>query len=209
MSFVVSFSGLVGTGKTACARYVAYELHNKKLPAFYISYRSLSLKSIFEKKKQITQFKRKIKPPKNKKLRFENYNTRSYLTFLFRMFYYCWKVYFLFLLVRLKYRNDIVIVDRFIFDNIVNYEITDKRFQFLYQLFLKLLPLPELSFILYADFGTIMKERPFYDAEYIRVHLKNYASLKELYPNIVMVNSNQIEEKINFVFSTVYSYLNN
>lgn len=209
MTLVVSFSGLVGTGKTACARYVAYELRNENLPAYYISYQSVSLKSFFEEKKKITRYKRRIKPPKNKKLRFENYNPRSYLNFLVVMFYYLWKVYFFFLLVHLKYRNDIVIVDRFIFDNIVNYKLNDKRFQFLCRFFLKLLPLPVLSFVLYADFDTIMKERPFYDPDYIRTHLENYAYLKEIYPDMVMVNSNQIDDKINSVLAAVNSYLNN
>lgn len=212
MAVVITFSGLVGTGKSVCARYVASNLFQEGLPVYYLRFRLISLKSFFEKKRQVTKFNFKENMPEpvqgNLIKRFENFRLKSNFSFLLFMFFYLWKAYLFYLLVNLRYRNDIVIADRYIYDHLVHYRVSERRQWFIYRLFLKLLPKPNIPFILAADVASILKARPNYDREYIQVNLENYRQLKELCPDTVFLDSGEIREKIDLAFNNVHTYLN-
>lgn len=211
MAVVITFSGLVGTGKSACARYVSSSLFQQGLPVYYLRFRYITLKSFFEKKRQITKFtfKNKVeKPPQeNLILRFENFRLKSNFSFTLFMFYYLWKAYLFYFLIKMRYGKDIIIADRYIYDHLVHYRVNERKQWFIYRLFLKLLPKPDIPFILYSDFDTIMKARPMYDKKYINVNLENYRHLKELCPNTIFLESDQIKEKLDQAVSNVQNYL--
>lgn len=212
MAVVITFSGLVGTGKSVCARYVASHLFQEGLSVYYLRFRLISLKSFFEKKRQVTKFNFKENMPEpvqgNLIKRFENFRLKSNFAFLLFMFFYLWKAYLFYLLVNLRYRNDIVIADRYIYDHLVHYRVSERSQWFIYRLFLKLLPKPNIPFILAADAESILKARPNYDREYIHVNLENYRQLKELCPDTVFLDSGEIREKIDLAFNNVHTYLN-
>ncbi|MCB9089422.1 MAG: hypothetical protein H6628_14050 [Calditrichae bacterium] len=104
MAVVITFSGLVGTGKSVCARYVASNLFREGLPVYYLRFRLISLKSFFEKKRQVTKFNFKENMPEpvqgNLIKRFENFRLKSNFAFLLFMFFIsgrliyfiCWSI---------------------------------------------------------------------------------------------------------------------
>jgi thymidylate kinase len=210
MAVIITFSGLVGSGKSVCAKYVASELSRRGLPVYYIRFRQLSVKSFFTKKEQIRhfRFKKNITPPgENGKPRFENFRLRSSSSFLLAMGYFLWKAYLFRLLVAIRYTRDIVIADRYIYDHLAHFRLDQKNRWFIYRFFQKLLPQPHLPFILYSDFDTVKQARPDYWPEYLRRNLENYRYLKELFPQTIFVEANQIKEKAYSVFSTVENFL--
>ena len=211
MATVISFSGLVGTGKSVCARYVGSNLFNQGQPVYYLRFRQVSVKSFFEKKRQITKFKLKKdfpKPTANGAVkRFENFRLRSNIFFVFFLFFYLLKAYLFHLLIRARYANDIVVVDRYIYDHLVHYQLERRNFWGIYRFFFRLLPQPDLPFVLYADFRTVIEARPSYDADYIHRNLDNYRLLTEINPDTILIDSNEIEEKMLLAFSNVNAYL--
>jgi thymidylate kinase len=211
MAVVITYSGMVGSGKSVCSRYVGSELTEAGLSVHYLRFRFISLKSFFEKKqgfKKFTYKEDKQQPdPGNKKVRFQNFKLKSNLFFIASIPYYFWKACLFFFLIKVRYPKDIVIADRYIYDHLVHYRLEQRGYGSLYRAFLKMLPKPDLSFVLTADFDTIRQARPSYAIEYVRVNLANYNYIGELYPGVILVRENQVKEKIDSVLTIVQRYL--
>ena len=211
MAVVITYSGMVGSGKSVCSRYVGSELTEAGLPVYYLRFRFISLKSFFEKKqgfKKFTYKEDKQQPdPESKKVRFQNFKLKSNLFFAASMAYYFWKAYLFFFLIKVRYPKDIVITDRYIYDHLVHYRLEQRGYRFLYRVFLKMLPEPDLAFVLTSDFETIRRARPSYATEYVQLNLANYNFIEELYPGAILVRENQVKEKIESVLNIVKAYL--
>lgn len=205
MATVITFSGMVGSGKSVCSRCLGSSLSEEGLPVYYLRFRFVSLKSFFEKKRGFKKFvfKEDNQPPEapGKEIRFRNFKLKSNLRFAAGMPYYAWKACLFFLLVKVRYPKDIVIADRYIYDHLVHYRLGQRKYRAMYRAFLKMLPQPDLAFVLASDFGTIMQARPMYAAEYVQLNLANYKYLKELHPGVVLVQENEVKEKIESVLN--------
>lgn len=208
MAVVITFSGMVGSGKSVCAKYVGGNLMEQGLPVYYLRFRFLSLKSFFEKKTGFSKFVFKEKTIPERSLRFKNFRLRSNLRFLGAMLYYAWRGYLFSLLIKVRYSNDLVVVDRYIYDYLVQYRLEERRYRPLFRRFLKLLPRPDLAFVLLADFETVQRTRPFYAPEYIQLNLANYRRLREICPEIVFIEKNSVAEKIETAYARVEAFLN-
>lgn len=211
MAVVITYSGMVGSGKSVCSRYVGSELTEAGLPVYYLRFRFISLKSFFEKKqgfKKFTYKENKQQPdPENKKIRFRNFKLKSNLFFVATVPYYFWKACLFFFLIKVRYPKDIVITDRYIYDHLVHFRLGQRGYWFLYRVFLKMLPEPDLAFVLTSDFDTIQRARPSYATDYVRLNLANYNYIEQLYPGAIMVRKNQVKEKIESVLKIVQKYL--
>lgn len=211
MAVVITYSGMVGSGKSVCSRYVGSELAEAGLPVYYLRFRFISLKSFFEKKQGFKKFsykEDKQQPdPESKKVRFRNFKLKSNLFFVASIPYYFWKACLFFFLIKVRYPKDIVITDRYIYDHLVHYRLRQRGYWFLYRAFLKMLPEPDLAFVLTADFETIRRARPSYATEYVQLNLANYNYIGELYPEAILVRENQVKEKIESVLNIVQAYL--
>lgn len=208
MAVVITFSGMVGSGKSVCSKYVGGNLAERGLPVYYLRFRFVSLKSFFEKKTGFSKFVFKEKTIPERSLRFKNFKLRSNLSFLGAMAYYAWRSGLFSLLIKVRYSNDIVLVDRYIYDYLVQYRLEERRYWPLFRRFLKLLPRPDLAIVLLADFETVQRTRPFYAPEYIQLNLANYRLLKEICPEVVVIEDNSVREKIEAAYARVESYLN-
>lgn len=208
MAVVITFSGMVGSGKSVCSKYVGGNLAERGLPVYYLRFRFVSVKSFFEKKTGFGKFVFKEKTIPERSLRFKNFKLRSNLGFLGAMAYYAWRSCLFSLLIKVRYSKDVVVVDRYIYDYLVQYRLEEQRYWPLFRLFLKLIPRPDLAVVLLADFETIQRTRPFYAPEYIQLNLANYRRLKEICPEAVFVENNSVQEKIEAAYARVESYLN-
>ena len=172
MAIVITFSGLVGTGKSVCSKYVSSELTKQGFPVYYVRFRKLSLSSFFAKKKRLVGFQFKEKktgePAAGAPQRFTGFELRSPIAFLPFALYFLWKSYMFQILVKTRYRRDIVIADRYVYDHFAHFKLAEKGHPGIYRLFEKCLPRPNLPFILYADFETVRTARPNYCESYIR-----------------------------------------
>ena len=123
------------------------------------------------------------------------------------MGYFLWKSYLFFLFLKIRYTNDIIVTDRYIYDHLVHFQLANKKRAAIFRIFQKLLPTPNISFILYSDFESTKTARPNYWPEYLKINLANYRLLKELFPQSIFIEANQIESKARSVFSIVENYL--
>lgn len=222
MALVITFSGTPGAGKTPCGKYAASELQKKGLPAYYLRFRQLSLKSFFQPKKQILDYRilPEKKPnvnPESIKPKFEAFRPKSVGEFLLQLGGYLWRILLFQLLIRTRYRNDIVVVDRFIYDSLVHFDLDSPLAQKLYRLFLKIIPRPTVSFIVSTDFEELMKTKGnyfarIYDPLYIQQTQRNYGILygllQGIHPRVEYIHMNNVQDKMRLVLSKVNGYLN-
>ena len=206
MAIIITFSGLVGTGKSVCARYLSSELYQRGLPVYYLRYRFISLKSFFTPKKQVKSFQFKEKPAKSPGetgMRFEKFTLHSPLRLLFTAPWYLLRAYLFFILINVRYPNDVVITDRYVYDHLAHYRLTDGQTAWIYRLFGKLLPKPQFPFVLYAGFEAVKQARPGYSDGYIQLNLENYRKLSILFPNTIFVDAEPVRAKAEAVLAEV------
>jgi thymidylate kinase len=207
----IAFCGLSGVGKTTCSKYLATRLFELGLPVYHIRFRHFSIKSFFQEKRQITHFspKENISSSRieNKEILFEKFRLRSLYNFWFYAAYYLWRAYLLLLLVKVRYRTGIIIIDRYIYDNLTNYMLEKEKNRFIYKKFMNLLPQPDLSIVLYSGSDCIAKHRPWHSLTYTRILTDNYSYLKQLFPNLVFIESDKMETKMNVSFKIAFSFL--
>ncbi len=206
MAIIITFSGLVGTGKSVCARYVSSELYQRGLPVYYLRYRFISLKSFFAPKKQVKSFQFKEKPvksPREVEARFEHFTLHSPWRLLATAPWYLLRAYLFFILINVRYPNDVVIADRYVYDHLAHYQLTDETAGWIYRIFDKLLPKPQLPFVLFAGFDAVKQARPGYSDGYIQLNLENYRKLPILFPYTIFVDAEPVRAKAEAVLAEV------
>ncbi len=210
MAIIITFSGLVGTGKSVCARFVSSELHRRGVPVYYLRYRFISLKSFFAPPKQITRFEFRetpAKPPPKTADRFAKFSLHSPARLLLTAPWYLLRAYLFLILVNVRYPKAVVVVDRYVYDHLVHYRLTEERFAWIFRWLGKFLPKPHLPFVLFADLPAVKQARPAYSTEYIELNLENYRKLPILFPEVIWIDPQSIREKANLVLSKVEDYL--
>ena len=179
MTKLITFSGSVGTGKTYSAKWTRDYLIDSGYAAYYVRYRFISLRGLFQKKKlektqNLNIKKEKKTGPRN---RFAEFNEQRLS--LLHFIVYIIRGIKLKLFLKMKYNNDLVILDRFLFDSLTQFKLSSikekKRADFL----IKIFPHPVCAFIMEADFEILLNRRKKHSESYISNISRNYSKLAE------------------------------
>jgi len=187
---LITFSGIVGSGKSTNAKQAYRFLQEQGLSVVYLRFRFLTFGKIFQplsEKKQTTAgspSQRKLK----KRRAHEPLRRQPFveLTLGRALGYFCRSLIFrIFAASRL--RRKIVILDRFYYDSLVHYKLQSRRERFYLMLLKKALPAPNLALMLIARPQIILRRRPNYDGEYVHQLYQNYKQVAHEFPNIVIL----------------------
>ncbi|GAB4334203.1 MAG: dTMP kinase [Calditrichia bacterium] len=210
MTVVITFSGMAGTGKSNCSRYIAKTLNEKGLPVYNVRFRQLRIKTLFEPDLRVTDFWfEKVEPITLREVPLTHPvdHLEPIWKLPLKFPYYLYKSFLFKLLLFRRHRNHIVICDRYLYDSLVHFKLTDKKWRWVFRLFLKVLPRPDLPIALTAPVKTIRHARPMFGVPYIESKLNNYKALAEIDPDIRIVGGENIHEILDNAEKTVNEFL--
>ena len=94
---------------------------------------------------------------------------------------------------RKKTDTDVLIFDRYIYDELANLALTDKSASFFARFTLKLVPQPDIAFVIDADPVAAQARKPEYPLEFVRRNRESYLRLAELSGHMVVVEADLIQ----------------
>jgi hypothetical protein len=206
---IIAFCGPVGTGKSLCARLAVNHLNAHGISAYYLRYNHIGIKDLFSKKRKAKKVKLNFhdilyRQPKFKEPdRFLDYRVRSNAWLLPMAVFQLFRAYLFLVFIKVRYANDVVLIDRYIYDYLTIYNIKDKKAVWIHNLIIKLAPKPLLTVVLDTNFEALALFRSRYDRGYLRATLENYARLRELLPGSYHVYGDNVCERADTVIKLV------
>lgn len=89
---------------------------------------------------------------------------------------------------------DVVIFDRYIYDELANLTLSHTAFRCYARLVMKLAPRPHISYLLDASPEKARARKPEYALEFLRTNRQSYISLRDLIGGITMIGAMPVEE---------------
>ncbi len=190
---LITFSGIVGSGKSTNAKHAFKLLQKQGYPAVYIRFRFLTWRKIFQplpSKTKNTAARVKVKPhAQEKALRCQ---PTVPLT-LIRCLGYLWRMLIFRIFVLIRLRQKMAIVDRFYYDSFSHYKLTGRRERIYLWILKKFLPTPDLSLMLIAEPKVILHRRPHYDKGYVRELFLNYKQVAREFPHLLVIKTDRFD----------------
>ncbi len=193
---LITFSGIVGGGKSTNAKRTYHALKKEGHDALYLRFRFISWKRILrnqpvEKKedaiKKTAEKKTQAKP--DQALRTGSQRTLGLAPFLG----YFWRMLNFRLFLKFRLKNRIGVCDRYFFDNFVHYHLTRKSERFYLAILKAVMPRPDVCFMFTASREVIVERRQHYDPKYLRRLWEQYESTLKEFPRLVRVNSDSFD----------------
>jgi thymidylate kinase len=95
---------------------------------------------------------------------------------------------------------DVVIFDRFIYDQFANISSRSRAARSYGRILLKLAPVPDLAFIVDASPAAAFARKPEYPLEFVIHNRQNFLRLKELAPKLIIISEATIDDVTNEIF---------
>jgi len=191
---LITFSGIVGGGKSTNAKQAHRLLQEAGYPVVYFRFRFLTWRRFFqplpERKKPPMASPSPEKKKVNRPLR---RRPMAKLT-LVRALGYFWRILIFRIFAAVRLRRKIVILDRFYYDNFVHHALRGKRERFYFLLLKKILPVPNLALILIARPPTILRRRPHYDGDYLQRLYRHYTRLTQEFSNLILIRTDGLND---------------
>ena len=180
---LITISGLVGTGKSTIAHRVVQILGSSGMKPRYVRFRSVTL------------FDREWPPASGSAnseseegtavgVRGRDFRPRN-LTAVLTLGYAVRILAFRLSGIGSASRCDVV--DRYFYDNLMQYELNSRRARMYAGLLRRLMPTPDLALLLVASDDTISSRRPEYAREYVAAAGQRYEMLTGMFPNLVRI----------------------
>jgi thymidylate kinase len=189
---LITFSGIVGSGKSTNAKHVFKFLQEQGYPAVYIRFRFLTWRKIFQslsiKRKRQRAHPRALPKAHDKPLRCQPTVPLTLVRFLG----YLWQMLVFRAFVWMRLRQKIAVMDRFYYDNLSHYKLTSRVERAYLWILKKALPVPDLALMLIAEPKVILRRRRHYDAGYVHELFLNYAQIAREFPNLVTIKTDHI-----------------
>lgn len=93
--------------------------------------------------------------------------------------------------------------NRYFYDSLAHFDLSEGWGQFYARILRKLVPKPDLAFLMVAPAETLASRRPQYSAEYIIRLEAAYRVLHELFPELIVVNSDMGAQALESVEAAV------
>ena len=239
---LVTFSGMVGSGKTTNAKKALQILHEIGYSPYYLRFRLINWRDLFKspaakpwqpREKKGSLLKTVTKPPgfigifskdesfssldfpkSQHDMESETFideiktlaklkekptahvprqlNVTRRLTLLHFAGYLVRIVCFR-LIVLLHYRNRLLIVNRYFYDNLSNYRVINKRDSWLLKILLGLIPKPKQAFWMIVDPYIAHERRPQYNVYELHLLANNYDNLRKYIRNLSTIYTTHLE----------------
>ena len=178
---IVTFSGIDGAGKTTQIEALLDYLRQHGLATkIYTFWDDIVILSGFREHMSLSVFKgdRGVGSPENPIVRRDK-NITSWYVVAFRLVLYLLDVCSLAIVVsRVSAAEaDVVIFDRYIYDELANLPLKRRWLRFYVRLLLRLTPKPHLAFLLDADPGAACQRKPEYPPEFVEQNRETYLRL--------------------------------
>ena len=87
-----------------------------------------------------------------------------------------------------------VVLDRYFYDNFVQYQLRSARERLYAGVLGRVIPVPDLALLLVARDETIAMRRPLYAATYVEDAGRRYRELPAIFPHLVAIRTDSLEE---------------
>ena len=94
-------------------------------------------------------------------------------------------------------KADVVIFDRYVYDQIANIDSQSAAARAYGKLVLRQTPMPDLSFIIDASPDAAFARKPEYPLEFVRNNRENFLRLRELAPELIVISEGRPEDVSN------------
>jgi thymidylate kinase len=84
-------------------------------------------------------------------------------------------------------RHDFLVFDRYLYDELANLNLENSAMRAYVQMLLKLVPVPEIAFLLDADPSEAQARKPEYPVEFVQSNRESYLILAKLAGHIAVV----------------------
>jgi len=193
---LITFSGIVGGGKSTNAKQASRFLQEAGYSVVYFRFRFLTARRIFQslfmKRKAAVAPPSKEKPEKTKTEAPPRRRKLVKLT-LARTLGYLWRILIFRIFAAVCLRQKIIIIDRFYYDSLAHYSLAGYRERFYLTLLKKALPVPNLAMMLLARPQTILRRRPNYDGEYIHRLYRRYQQVAREFPHVIVLRTDSLQ----------------
>jgi len=188
---LITFSGIVGSGKSTNAKQAHRFLQEAGYAAVYLRFRFLKarriLRALFAKKPPaVSPLPKKAKPQRHATALRRQALLKLTLT---RTVGYLWRIILFRIFAAIRLRRKIIIVDRFYYDSLVHYSLTGRRERFFLRLIKAALPIPQLALMLIARPQTILRRRPNYDGAYVQQLHRHYQQMAQEFPHLIVLQT--------------------
>ena len=94
----------------------------------------------------------------------------------------------------LRSNADFVIFDRYIYDELANLNLSNPAIRVYVRLIMKIVPKPDISYLLDADPAKAFARKPEYPIEFLHSNRKSYLDLSNLLGGMTVLSPLQIED---------------
>jgi thymidylate kinase len=192
---LITFSGIVGSGKSTNAKQAHRFLQEAGYPAVYLRFRFLKAQRIL---RALLENEQHAAPPAREKAKSQraapSLRRQAIIKLtLARTLGYLWRISMFRIFAAIRLRRKIIILDRFYYDSLVHYSLTGRRERFYLWLLKIALPVPTLALMLTARPQTILRRRPNYEGAYVRKLYRNYQQMAREFPHLIVLQTDSFK----------------
>jgi len=202
--FLISFSGIDGAGKTTQIENLSSCLQKQGFRVVRLSFwddvavGSKVRAGVGQRTLDSGRQKESFVPKNNKHIR------KWYLSAARAAFYMLDVVRLRRLLGSQRIRNyDVVIFDRYVYDQIANIYSQSRAARIYGKIVLKQAPAPDLSFIIDASPAAAFARKPEYPLDFVYRNRQSFLGLREFVPQLIVVSEGKAED----VSAEIYTYV--
>ncbi len=194
----VSFSGIDGAGKSTQIEALRMRMEEDGLRVLLIRFwDDIAKLTQLRKSTGHTMFKgdKGIGTP-SAPINRRDKNVRSSLMTGVRLILYCFDAVSIRVAVKraLRSKADLVIFDRYIYDELANLPLNNPAIRAYVRLIMKLVPQPHISYFLDADPVKARARKPEYPIEFLYINRQSYLALSKLIGGLTIIAPMPIEE---------------
>jgi thymidylate kinase len=187
---LITFSGVVGSGKSTAAKYTLDVLGRSGLRAKYLRFQSLSS----FKGSRRPRGPRRARPrapftPEVDQASMRGYGYRRRKLTLSRALVYMARA-IIFRVFRLRSDSQTcLVVNRYFYDNLAHYQLTTRIERIYISLLRLVIPAPDLPLVLVASLEATAERRPNYEHAYLGEVWAGYENLRQYFPELIVISS--------------------